>query len=149
MRVVMAELGRLELISDGEDPASEFRPAYCGLCHTDAKMLFEGQRDLSLPRVPGHEAVYRRVSDGSFHVPWPARSCGHCAFCASGRENLCEAIRIMGFHFDGAYSQGPSPESLAFFPLPGGLEPALGCFAEPYGCVLHPPSSSTAGAYWA
>lgn len=137
MRIVMAEQGRLELLPDLEGCTTDYVPAFCGLCRTDGKMLFEGQRDLVLPRVLGHEAVFRRVWDGTYAVPWPATSCGRCAYCESGRENLCGEIRIMGFHFDGAYAQGPSPEALSFFPLPDGLDPVLGCFAEPYGCVLH------------
>lgn len=134
MKLVLEALGRLET-HDGED--SGWTVEACGICRTDAKMYREGQRDLSLPRVLGHEAVLRRDSDGARFVPWPARSCGRCAPCRAGRENLCEHIRIMGFHFDGAYGERLETEGLRLFPVGTELPAALYAFAEPAACALH------------
>jgi propanol-preferring alcohol dehydrogenase len=91
------------------------RVATCGVCRTDLH-LAEG--DL-LPRrplvVPGHEVVgvvvelgegCTRVAVGDrVGVPWLARTCGTCRFCASGRENLCVAPTFRGWDVDGGYAE--------------------------------------------
>lgn len=35
----------------------------------------------------------------------PTVSCGRCDFCRAGRENLCDAFRILGEHMPGFYAQ--------------------------------------------
>jgi nicotinate-nucleotide--dimethylbenzimidazole phosphoribosyltransferase len=123
---------------DSEIKKQNYDLLYCGVCRTDAKMFYQGQRDLHLPRVLGHEAVFRHRDSGKIYVPWPARSCGTCTFCRSGRENLCEEIRIMGFHFDGAWSDRCLVEDLLLFPVSStaSVAPHLYSFCEPAGCVL-------------
>lgn len=38
-------------------------------------------------------------------VPWVHRTCGGCAFCARGEENLCPDARFTGYHVDGGYAE--------------------------------------------
>jgi propanol-preferring alcohol dehydrogenase len=86
----------------------------CGICRTDLH-LAEG--DLSPRRhlvAPGHEVVgivdqigpsSTRFSVGDrVGIPWLARTCGICRFCASGRENLCLAPTFTGWDRDGGYA---------------------------------------------
>ncbi len=91
------------------------RIAVCGVCRTDLH-LSEG--DLA-PRhrhvVPGHEIVgrvdalgsgARRFREGDrVGVPWLARTCGSCRFCASRRENLCTSPTFTGWDVDGGYAE--------------------------------------------
>lgn len=35
----------------------------------------------------------------------PTHSCGHCRFCLTGRDNLCEQFSILGEHEDGFYAE--------------------------------------------
>jgi propanol-preferring alcohol dehydrogenase len=37
-------------------------------------------------------------------IPWLGYSCGACAYCRSGRENLCPDARFTGYHLDGGYA---------------------------------------------
>src|SRR5215831_11667714 len=73
----------------------------CGVCRTDLHLV-EGE--LVAPRypiIPGHQAVGRVVARGAevhpIHpgdrvgVAWVGAFCRRCAFCRSGRENLCDA----------------------------------------------------------
>lgn len=136
MKVQLKSLETLETSSAGS-AQSEYETLFCGICRTDAKMYFEGQRDLVLPRVLGHELVVQHRETGRRYVPWPATSCGHCSFCLSGRENLCEDIRIMGFHFDGGYQQFPTLQGVELFEVSRDLPAQLYTFCEPVGCVLH------------
>ncbi|NNG02385.1 MAG: nicotinate-nucleotide--dimethylbenzimidazole phosphoribosyltransferase [Desulfobacteraceae bacterium] len=140
MRLVLSGLNRLEM--DTETPAPEscgFRRLnvqFCAVCRTDAKMWKEGHRDLTFPRVPGHEFVGTDRSGRRFAV-WPGRSCGGCRYCRTGRENLCDDMKITGFHHDGGFSDTAlvPPESL--IPVPEGVPSTLACFAEPVGCAIH------------
>jgi alcohol dehydrogenase, propanol-preferring len=91
------------------------RVATCGVCRTDLH-LAEG--DLPPRRhgvVPGHEAVgtVDRPGAGASRfavgdrvgVPWLAHTCGVCAYCRSGRENLCVAPGFTGWDVDGGYAE--------------------------------------------
>ena len=107
MRMILKGLGTLEIeetSSVKQQPVpqgySQFQVLCCAICRTDAKMWEQGHRDLVFPRVLGHEMV---VSDknGNRYVVWPGKSCGLCRYCRNGRENLCEDMKITGFHHDG------------------------------------------------
>ena len=60
MKALLLEaVGRLEMI-DRPSPHSlpgeiVLHLSHCAVCRTDAKMWQQGQRDLVLPRIPGHE----------------------------------------------------------------------------------------------
>ena len=75
--------------------------AYCGVCHSDLHQARAEWAGTRWPCVPGHEIVGRvtavgaqvsafapgdRVGVGCF-----VGSCGHCADCADGLENYCDA----------------------------------------------------------
>ena len=83
----------------------------CGLCRTDLHIL-DGDLVPDRPRVVlGHQVVGRVlvVGDGvdpawvgrRCGVPWLGETCGRCAYCVSGRENLCPDAAFTGFHRDG------------------------------------------------
>ena len=38
-------------------------------------------------------------------VPWLGWTCGVCAFCRSGRENLCDNARFTGYDLDGGFAE--------------------------------------------
>jgi len=106
----------------------------CGLCHTD---LHEVEGELPLPKlpvIPGHQIVgvveargdgARRFAMGDrVGVPWLHSTCGACAACRRGDENLCDGARFTGYHVDGGYaSHAVVPEAFAFR-LPGGFTDA-------------------------
>ncbi|WP_419658147.1 CobT:nicotinate-nucleotide--dimethylbenzimidazole phosphoribosyltransferase [Desulfosarcina variabilis str. Montpellier] len=115
---------------------TRLRVQYCGICRTDAKMWNEGHRDLIFPRVPGHELIGQDAKGNRFTV-WPGRACGHCRYCTSGRENLCESMQIMGFHFDGGFSDHVLAPTQSLIAVPGDMAPHLVCFAEPVGCTIN------------
>lgn len=87
--------------------------AACGVCRTDLHIL-DGEVGANYPIVPGHEIVGRVVAIGAdvegmrlgqrLGVPWLGASCGHCAYCRAGRENLCDAPVFTGASRDGGYA---------------------------------------------
>lgn len=140
MQLMLKGLKQIDIGSAKEpEPVAgmtRLRIQYCGICRTDAKMWNEGHRDLIFPRVPGHELIGRDANDDAFTV-WPGRACGRCRYCTSGRENLCESMQIMGFHFDGGFSDHVLAPTQSLIPVPVDIAPHLVCFAEPVGCTIN------------
>jgi nicotinate-nucleotide--dimethylbenzimidazole phosphoribosyltransferase len=46
-------------------------------------------------------------------------------------------MRIMGFHFDGGFSDALLVPTQSLIPAPAEVAPRLVCFAEPVGCAIH------------
>lgn len=108
----------------------------CAVCRTDAKMWEQGHRDLVFPRVPGHEMVVQDRQGRRFMV-WPGKSCGTCRYCRSGRENLCDEMKISGFHHNGGFAHQTLVPAKSLIPVPDDLSTHIACFAEPVGCVVN------------
>ena len=94
----------------------------CGICRTDLHVV-EGDLPLVVsPIVPGHQVVGRVVRDGArfragdrIGIAWLRGTCGVCAFCTTGRENLCERARFTGWHEDGGFADHATvPEAYAY-----------------------------------
>jgi alcohol dehydrogenase, propanol-preferring len=51
-------------------------------------------------------------------VPWLGYTCGHCRFCLSGRENLCDEARFTGYQIDGGYAEYTVADVRFCFPIP-------------------------------
>jgi propanol-preferring alcohol dehydrogenase len=108
------------------------RVSACGVCRTDLH-LAEGDLPPKRPRVvPGHEVVglvdaagpgARRLSLGErVGVPWLARTCGRCRFCASGRENLCLDPAFTGWDVDGGYADFIIADERYLYRLPDAFD---------------------------
>jgi propanol-preferring alcohol dehydrogenase len=102
----------------------------CGVCRTDLHVVDGELPDPKLPIVPGHEivgridAIGRGVSGPAIGarvgVPWLGRTCGHCQFCLSGRENLCDHPLFTGYTRDGGYATHVIADARYTFKLPDG-----------------------------
>ena len=102
----------------------------CGVCRTD---LHVAEGDLAVHRngvVPGHEVVGEVVDRGGgvgafavgdrVGVAWLRHTCGRCAYCRRGSENLCPASRYTGWDADGGYAQFTTVPAAFAHRLPGG-----------------------------
>ncbi len=80
--------------------------------------IYTVEGDLRLPKlpiVPGHQIVgvvemcgqgVTKFRGGErVGVPWLFNTCGACAYCKSGRENLCPQAQFTGFHVHGGYAE--------------------------------------------
>jgi propanol-preferring alcohol dehydrogenase len=100
----------------------------CGVCRTDLHIV-----DGDLPArhagiVPGHEVVGRVLTRGALAsrfpigsrvgVPWLGGSCGHCGYCAGGRENLCDTPVFTGYDRDGGFAEYAVADARFCFALP-------------------------------
>ncbi len=106
----------------------------CGVCRTDLHVADGELPDPKLPLVLGHEIVGEVAALGAgveglaagdrIGVPWLGWTCGECAFCASGRENLCGRARFTGYRLDGGYAEFAVADRRFCFPLPAGYSDA-------------------------
>ena len=92
----------------------------CGVCRTDLHLL-DGELAFEGPRVLGHQIVgVVAGSDRRVGVPWLAWTCGECAYCTSGRENLCERARFTGRDVDGGFAEHAVADERFCLPIPDG-----------------------------
>ena len=97
----------------------------CGVCRTDLHLLDGEVRptDGRYPFVPGHQIVGDRVDGGGLvGVPWLGWTCGECAFCTSGRENLCDNARFTGCDIDGGFAEYCVADERFCLPLPDAMQ---------------------------
>ena len=91
------------------------RVAACGVCHTDLHYIEHGVPTFKKPPVVlGHEASgtveeigseVSNVAKGQRVLLPAVMTCGRCAFCRDGRENICSNMTMLGNHIDGAYAE--------------------------------------------
>jgi propanol-preferring alcohol dehydrogenase len=102
----------------------------CAVCRTDLHVIDGDLTEPKLPLIPGHEIVgtvaalgqgVDRLAVGDrVGVPWLGWTCGQCAFCRSGRENLCAQARFTGYQIDGGYGEFAVADQRYCFHIPPG-----------------------------
>jgi L-iditol 2-dehydrogenase len=125
------------------------RVTACGICGTDVRSFYNGDRRISPPWVLGHEisgevleigpAATRElgemgISTGDHVHCISTLWCGICRMCRSGNEHLCVRGELMGFDYQGAYAELVAIPQIALknlFRIPGGLSDAHATFADP------------------
>jgi propanol-preferring alcohol dehydrogenase len=100
----------------------------CGVCRTDLHVVDGELSEPKRPVIPGHEIVGTVAARGAgatrfeigdrVGVPWLGQTCGVCPYCASGRENLCDAPAFTGYTLDGGYAEQVVADSRYCLHLP-------------------------------
>jgi propanol-preferring alcohol dehydrogenase len=103
----------------------------CGVCRTDLHVVDGELTRPKLPLIPGHEIVgtveahgdrVERFSIGDrVGVPWLGWTCGRCAYCLAGQENLCDYARFTGYDIDGGYAEYTVADERYCFAIPAGF----------------------------
>ncbi|MCV7195087.1 zinc-binding alcohol dehydrogenase family protein [Mycobacterium angelicum] len=103
----------------------------CGVCRTDLHVT-EGDLPVHRDRVtPGHEVVGEVVEVGAdagddfkagdrVGIAWLRHTCGLCAYCVRGDENLCRQSRYTGWDADGGYAEFATVPAAFAHHLPSG-----------------------------
>ena len=104
------------------------RVSTCAVCRTDLHVVDGELADPKLPLIPGHQIVGRveKIGDGNSNfsigdrvgIPWLGWTDGSCAYCRSGRENLCDNARFTGYTVDGGYAEFTIADERYCFHLP-------------------------------
>jgi propanol-preferring alcohol dehydrogenase len=105
----------------------------CGVCRTDLHIVDAELKDAVLPLIPGHEIVGRIMEIGRdvtglevgqrVGVPWLGRTCGHCRYCMTGHENLCDEPQFTGYTLNGGYAEECVADAAYVFALSGDADP--------------------------
>ncbi|MGH8582186.1 MAG: zinc-dependent alcohol dehydrogenase family protein [Gammaproteobacteria bacterium] len=105
----------------------------CGVCRTDLHVLDGDLPGPKLPLILGHEIVGEVAVLGDavqglkpgqrVGVPWLGHTCGQCAYCTRGQENLCPEARFHGYQIDGGYGEYTLADARYCFPLPDAFPP--------------------------
>jgi len=115
----------------------------CAVCRTDLHVVDGELPDPKLPLILGHQIVGRVEEIGEemwegpgcpdsrgtkaaptfaigdrVGIPWLGWTDGDCAYCRSGRENLCDNARFTGYTIDGGYADFTVADARYCFHLP-------------------------------
>jgi alcohol dehydrogenase, propanol-preferring len=130
--MVLAARGAALTMQERPDPAPgagevRIKVSACGVCRTDLHVVDGELPDIRYPIVPGHEVVGRIDAVGSgvsdltpgtrVGVPWLGWTCGHCAYCQSNQENLCDTPKFTGYTRDGGFATHLIADGRYCFPL--------------------------------
>jgi 2-desacetyl-2-hydroxyethyl bacteriochlorophyllide A dehydrogenase len=143
--------GRVE-IQDVERPVAGPGDALLGIevaaiCGSDIHG-FLGHSERRKPGlVLGHEAVGTILEVHPSVEGWkagqrvvvnPLISCGACAACLAGRQNLCVRWRVLGLdRVQGTYAEFVALPASALYPFPQGLTEQEAVLTEPLANVVH------------
>ncbi|MFN0065516.1 MAG: zinc-dependent alcohol dehydrogenase family protein [Chlamydiales bacterium] len=100
----------------------------CGVCRTDLHIIYGELPEPKLPLILGHQIVgiveqvgkeRQGVKAGDrVGVPWLGGSCGRCAYCQAGNENLCNSAVYTGYQVDGGFAEYTVANTRYIFPIP-------------------------------
>jgi L-iditol 2-dehydrogenase len=115
---------------------------------TDLKAYRRGHPQMPMPTRFGHEFSGDIAAVGDGVTAWRAGDavmcvhsapCGHCYWCATGEEELCESVmptKILGAYAD--YVAVPAHiVDRNLFRKPAGVSFPAAAFLEPLACVVH------------
>ena len=94
------------------------RVSVCAVCRTDLHVVDGELPDPKLPLIVGHQIVGVDDRGRRVGVPWLGWTCGVCAYCTSGRENLCDRARFTGYTIDGGYAEVAVADERYCFEIP-------------------------------
>lgn len=130
--MILRSRGAPLLLEERPDPSPEsgqirIRIEACAVCRTDLHVIDNELPHVNYPIVPGHEIVgvvdalgegVRQFSIGQrVGMPWLAKTCGHCEYCQSARENLCDNPAFTGYSRDGGFATHVIAEAAFSIPL--------------------------------
>jgi alcohol dehydrogenase, propanol-preferring len=119
------------------EPAADellIRVTACAVCRTDLHVVEGDLPPHRQPVVPGHEVVGTVAATGAdvdeftagdrVGVAWLRHTCGQCAYCRRGAENLCPESRYTGWDADGGYAEYLTAPAAYVYRLPSGYSDA-------------------------
>jgi len=122
------------------------RPKYAGLCGSDVS-FFKGHRTPSAyPLLLGHEVVgyvtavgenVKKIRAGQRVIVEPNYNCGLCAFCRSGRGNICPNKKSLGVTIPGCYAEQFVAPAEFVWSVPDTVSDEDAVTIEPLAVSLH------------
>ena len=118
-----------------------------GICGTDMAIFAGKHPRAKAPLIMGHEAsgsvahiegdAPEGVTAGTRVTFFPLITCGECSTCKSGKEYVCENLRLIGIDRDGAMAEYMAAPSESVIPVPQNWDKNQGALIEPLAVALH------------
>jgi alcohol dehydrogenase len=111
-----------------------------GICGSDMHAYHGKDPRRVPPLILGHEVAGTVVAgegEGQRVVINPLITCGQCAYCDTGRSNLCADRELIGMRLAGAYADLVTIPVINMIPIPEGLSSVHTSLAEPTATALH------------
>jgi 2-desacetyl-2-hydroxyethyl bacteriochlorophyllide A dehydrogenase len=142
---VLHKIGMPLVVEDVKEPKINSQDVLikvkaCGICHSDLHLIDGTLRVGKLPIILGHEAVgvvaevgeeVVDFAEGEKVVIYFYFSCGKCANCRRGQDNLCNKMLRFGMDVDGAFAEYAKVPAHSLVKLPNEIEfiegALLGC----------------------
>lgn len=136
--MVLTQPGEPLQLQDLPDPEPRpgelrLRVEACGVCRTDLHVVDGELPGVQAGVIPGHEIVGRvdRVGAGvpvsilgsRVGLAWLGHTCGTCAYCISGAENLCDMPQFTGYTRAGGFASHVIADASFCIELPGDADP--------------------------
>ena len=154
--MALTGVGRMGMIERPEprmdkDTDVMIRLMHMGVCGSDLHLYNTGEiggEKVIFPFVIGHEGsgiveevgkAVTRVKKGDIIAIEPAMPCGDCDQCNSNRRHTCRNLRFLGNpdQSEGLLSEFIVMPENSCYALPEGMDPRLGCFAEPLSIGIY------------
>ena len=117
------------------------RVAHVGICGSDMHAWAGHDERRPAPLILGHEVsgtVVEGPGTGGRVAINPLVTCGECAACRSGRDNLCGTRQIISMPpREGAFAELLAMPPRNLVPIPDGVPTEKAVLAEPLACGWH------------
>ena len=108
-----------------------------GICGSDISGFLGHSPRRQPGLVLGHELV-GRTEDGRRVVANPLLSCGRCAACLSGAQNLCSSWRLLGMdQTSGSFAEFVSIPDSQIYEISSSMPAARAILTEPLANIVH------------
>jgi L-iditol 2-dehydrogenase len=120
-----------------------------GICGSDLHIFHDDIAGIPInpPVITGHEFTGVIVEVGEGVTQWKVGEritsetafsfCGDCMHCRTGRYNLCNYRRTLGYWYNGAFTKYTVVPEERIHKLPDHVDFVAGALAEPLACVTH------------
>jgi threonine 3-dehydrogenase len=152
-----AELTQIPVPEPGEAEVL-VRVHAASICGTDLHIFdWNEWADQRIGRVPmtfGHEVAgtveavggeVHHVAPGAFVAAETHIACRTCSPCRTGREHICENLRILGVDTDGAFAEYVVVPAHNAWVVGPGIDPDVASIMEPFGNAVHAAFGSGGG----
>jgi len=158
---LMTEPGKISIVKKDipkiEDNQVLVKIEHVGICGSDIHYYEHGRIGdfiVKDPIILGHECAGRvmevgkntkNLKKGDLVALEPGIICGECAFCKSGKYNLCPDVEFLATPpYDGAFVEYIAyPENMCF-KLPDGMDTVEGALIEPLAVGFHAANQANA-----
>lgn len=120
---------------------------YAGVCGSDITVYRGKHMTATVPTVLSHEILGTIESlpegySGAFQVGQrvlmnPIVSCGQCAACQRGLENVCENLKLLGIHLDGGFAEYVKVQTDKLVAVRDDMPDEVAILGEPFAVGYH------------